>query len=315
MPVKSYRTVQPLRAGARIALVAPSGPLVKSTYLDDAVANVTVFGWEPVVGEHVTKKEGYLAGSDDQRLHDLNTALRDPRIDAVWCLRGGYGASRIIERIDYEAFQRHPKPVIGYSDITALHAALGVRCETVTYHAPTAREEITPFSRHSFERALIQVTDPCGLADATVTIRDGRVTGRLAGGNLAVLCSLMGTPYFPDLRDAILILEDINEDLYKVDRMLNQLLLAGVLENVAGLAIGHFTGIWASDTSPEERQELEAGARTLEILLHEIANRLNIPCVVGLPIGHISEQWTIPLGALATLDAGATRLTVHLGDK
>jgi muramoyltetrapeptide carboxypeptidase len=162
VPIKHFRRVKPLERGARVALVAPAGPLQNPEELPRAEANVRNFGWEPIVAAHATNRIGYLAGSDRERLDDINRALRDPTIDAVWCLRGGYGMLRILPGIDYDAVSRSPKTIIGFSDITALHAAVQRKCGLITYHGPHARESMTDFSRDSFERAVIQQTDPCG---------------------------------------------------------------------------------------------------------------------------------------------------------
>jgi muramoyltetrapeptide carboxypeptidase len=268
-----------------------------------AIANAKTYGWEPVLGAHVLAKQGYLAGNDVQRAADLNWALRDDSIDALWCIRGGYGVTRILDDVAYDAMQRRAKAVMGYSDITALHCAIGVRCGTVTYHAPTARAVITPFTHASFARAIIHQSDPCGVAPNARVIRPGSTHGRIVGGNLALLSALCGTPYAPDLRDAILMLEDINETVYRVDRMLQQLYSAGMLANIAAIAFGECTGCeGGSEDSAEER--------TLDMVLTELANRLDVPCLAGLPIGHIADQWTLPLGALATLDTERRELAV-----
>jgi muramoyltetrapeptide carboxypeptidase len=298
MPITPYHSVRSLARDARVALVAPSGPLHSADDLEHAVNNIREFGWEPVIGQNALARDGYLAGTDAQRLQDLNAALRDDTVDAIWCLRGGYGLMRILDGIDYRAIREHPKPIIGFSDITALHAAVGRLCQIVTYHGPTARVTISPFSRNSFERALIFHSDPGGTAHGARTLRSGRAQGRVMGGNLTLLAALVGTPYFPDLRDAILILEDVNEVAYRIDRLLHQLLLSGALKQVAGIGFGQFT---ECDEPPFR-------------VLQEIADRLDVPCVAGLPIGHVDEQWTLPLGALAMLDADALSLTFTLGE-
>jgi muramoyltetrapeptide carboxypeptidase len=245
-------------------------------------------------------------------LDDLNRALRDDTVDAVWCIRGGYGAMRILDGIAYDALRRRPKPVIGYSDVTALHAAIGRECHLVTYHGPTARSSITSFSRNSFERALTFGDDPCGTAHCARTIRPGTARGRLMGGNLALVTALIGTRYAPDLDRAILVLEDVNEPVYRLDRMLRQLLMSGALAHVAALAFGQCTACDDAEESGRESSDRAASesGRTLDDVLRETAEYLNVPCVAGLPIGHIDDQWTLPLGALATLDAGSLTLTV-----
>ena len=292
-----------LRAGARVALVAPAGPLQGDGDLARAQENARALGWVPVVGSHVLARDGYLAGTDGDRLADLNAALTDDAIDAVWCVRGGYGAMRILDQIDYAAMRRRPKPILGYSDVTALHAAISTRCETVTFHGPTARAHLTSFSRASLERALAG-EDSCGTAANATTLLGGRVRGRLVGGNLALLCALSGTAYSPDYRDAILVVEDVNEAVYRIDRMLTQLRLAGHLAQCRGVIFGQFTEI------PTDSPEEHLGARTLDNVLGEFAELLKVPCVAGAPIGHIGDQWTIPLGADAELDANERTLRI-----
>jgi len=290
-------------AGARVALVAPAGPLRDQADLERAMLNVRSFDWTPVRGAHVLEREGYLAGGDGDRLADLNVALADDSIDAVWCLRGGYGVMRILETVDYAALRRRPKPVIGYSDITALHSAIATRCESITYHGPTARAALTDFSRASLARAITG-SDCCGVADGAEILRGGRARGRLVGGNLALLCALAGTPYAPDYTDAILVLEDVNEPVYRIDRMLTQLRLAGVLSRCRAIVFGQFTDV------PQDSPEENLGARRLRDVLRESAEIAGVPCIAGAPIGHIADQWTLPLGAAAELDADARTLRI-----
>ena len=299
-----FRAPKPLEAGAHVALVAPAGPLPKPEDLPRAQENARSLGWEPIVGAHATERLGYLAGHDRDRLNDLNRALRDPKIDAVWILRGGYGLMRILPDIDYDALSRTPKSIIGFSDVTALHSAVQRKCRLITYHGPNAREVLTDFSRDSFQRAVINQTDSCGTAPNAREINAGAAEGRLVGGNLSLLSALCGTPYMPDLTDGILILEDINEPVYRIDRMLQQLKLAGVLNGCKAIVFGDCT------SCPEDAGGAEAGARKFDEVLGEIAHSLGVPCMSGVPVGHIDEQWTIPLGAMAELDTATRTLSV-----
>ncbi|HZD84418.1 MAG TPA: LD-carboxypeptidase [Gemmatimonadaceae bacterium] len=301
MPVNRYRRAKPLESGARVVLVAPAGPLQKPEELPRAQENARTFGWEPIVAQHATERTGYLAGHDGDRLNDINGALRDPSVDAIWCLRGGYGMIRILPGIDYDALSRSPKAIIGYSDITALHAAVQRKCKLITYHGPTARESLNDFSRDSFERAVVRQTDPCGTAPDARVINPGTAEGRLVGGNLAVLASLCGTPFMPDLTDGILILEDINEPVYRIDRMLQQLKLSGALNACKAIAFGECV------KCPDDAG---GGGRAFDDVLGEIAHALGVPCLAGIPVGHIDAQWTLPLGAMATIDTKTRTLTV-----
>ncbi len=293
-----YTSPPALAPGARVALLAPAGPLSDNDDLERAKKNVRALGWEPHVSEHALSRDGYLAGGDASRLADLNAAIRDPRIDGIWCLRGGYGTMRILDGVDYESLRRAPKAIIGFSDITALHLAVRARSDIVSFHGPAARAELTPFSRQSLLRAT-SATSATAVArdpftgDAPLTwLREGQATGRLEGGNLALLCALFGTPYAARVDGAILVLEDVNEPLYRIDRMLRQLILSGVLSRLAGLCFGAFTA---------RGDENDAGAHTLDVLFNEAAAHVPGPVVSDAPVGHIPDQWTLPLGARAEL--------------
>lgn len=301
MTNKFFGEIAPLGEGARVALVAPSGLLREPAHVSRAVANAESLGWIPVLGDHVSAAHAYFAGTDEERTHDLNAALRDDSIDGVWCVRGGYGAMRLLDDIDYEALERHPRPLIGFSDITALHAAIHRRCGIVTFHGPTARGELTDFSRRHLVRAVIEQTDPCGIAGQGRVLRSGRAEGRLAGGNLALVASLVGTRWSVDLDDAILVLEDIDEAVYRVDRMMRQLLLAGALDRCVGIVAGDFR---------PPAGETDVDNRTVDDVIAEAADAAGIPCFAGAPFGHIDDQWTIPLGARAVMDTDDCSLHV-----
>ena len=301
MTIATRRVPPPLAAGARVALVAPAGPLRGRDDLDRAVGNARALGWEPVIAAHALARTGYFAGDDDARASDLDRALRDEHIDAVWCLRGGYGAIRLLDRIDWSSLRARGKAVLGYSDVTALHGAIARQAGLVSFHAPTARTTLSSFSRDSLERAVMRGEDSCGYAKNGRTLRPGRATGRLEGGNVAVFAALVGTPYFPTLDGAILVLEDVNEAVYRIDRMLAQLRLSGALQGLRAIVFG------ACTNCPEESDD---GARSLDDVLLELANTLRVPCLAGVPVGHLPDQWTLPLGALAEVDADERALRV-----
>jgi muramoyltetrapeptide carboxypeptidase len=298
-----------LTRGSRIALVAPAGPLLERDDLTRAEALCRALDYEPVMGAHASGHHGYFSGTDDARLTDLNAALRDPAVDAVWCIRGGYGVTRILDGVDFEALARRPRPVIGYSDITALLAAVVRRAGIVAFHAPTARAEMPLFSRRHFARVLTdpelsgpfeQLPPPANVlvpqANRVVTIRGGVAEGALAGGNLTLLQCLIGTPYFPDLDGALLFLEDVNEDLYRIDRMLAHLRMIGALSRLGGVLVGRFSGL---------KRHMSDGALGIDDVLDHYFGPLGVPVAYGLPIGHIEDQWTMPLGVRARFDAGA----------
>jgi muramoyltetrapeptide carboxypeptidase len=293
-----------IESGARVALVAPAGPLRAPADLERALENARSLGWEAVVGEHVRARHAYFAGTDEQRLADLNNALRDDSIDAVWCLRGGYGAMRLLDGVDYAALRRRPKTIIGYSDITALHCAIAARADLGSIHGPTARTKLTPFAEKSLRAAAMRNGDPCGVAPKAQTIVPGRARGRLVGGNLAMLVALHGTPFQPDYEGAILVLEDVNEAAYRIERMLLQLRLSGSLQRCAAIAYGSFT-----NTGQTEDTSL-GGDRTVNEVLREAAEIAGVPAICGIPMGHVADQWSLPLGMEAELDADAKSITV-----
>jgi muramoyltetrapeptide carboxypeptidase len=288
-------------------LIAPAGPLLETDDLTRAQELCRALGYEPVLGQNAHRRSGYLAGTDEERLSDLNRALDDPQIDAVWCIRGGYGTLRLLERVDFAALSRHPKPVIGFSDITALLIALNRQSGVITFHGPVARASMNEFTRTHFERVLTCTERPSQLSrppldpdvlvpqtDRIVTLSGGKAEGVLLGGNLSLLQCLLGTPFFPSLRGALLFLEDVGEDLYRVDRMLAHLRLAGALSGLSGVLVGRFTKLERSNGD---------GALGFDEVLATYFRPLGVPVAYGFPIGHIESQWTLPLGVRARLDA------------
>lgn len=298
---RSTTTSRHLPAGSRVALIAPAGPLANDGELQRSIDNTRLMGWEPVPGKHVRARHGYFAGSDDERLADLQWAVGDDSIDGIWCVRGGYGAMRLLPSLDVDAVTRANKPLIGFSDVTALHS-LWQRAGVVSYHGPTARAVLSEFSHSGLQHA-VQSREPLHFeASGAASVRGGKASGILAGGNLALLAALCGTPWQVNLRDAIVVIEDVGEAMYRLDRMLVQLRLAGAFEGCAGVVFGQFSNC------PDGTED---GARTLQELIDETVNALRVPAIAGVPVGHIGDQWTLPLGEMATLDAGACTLTVR----
>lgn len=290
-----------LAPGAHVALVCPSGALGGPHELARAVANAESLGWRVTVAPHVLVRSGYFAGDDAQRGDDLVQAMLDDDVDGIWCVRGGYGAGRLLPRVQEALASMRPKALVGFSDITALHAAWQ-HAGLVSFHGPTARSPLSDFSRAALTAVVQHGAAPTWQAADALVVRGGRATGRLAGGNLTLLASLCGTPWAPGFRDAIVVLEDLNEATYRVDRMLTQLRLAGAFDGCRGLAIGHFTD--CADTTGD-------GTRTVATLVEELAAALAVPALHGIPVGHIADQWTLPIGAEATLDADARTLQLH----
>lgn len=283
-----------LGQGSRVALVAPAGPVAPER-VDAAVERLRALGLDPVPGASASRQTGYLAGSDAERLADLQTAFDDPTMDAVWALRGGYGTMRLIGHLDLRAMRSRPKPFIGFSDNTAVHLVL--RAAGITsFHAPHAAGDWSPLAERCLHRVLwhAEAAGPLETADAPIRLRPGTADGPLVGGNLALLAALCGTPAQPDARGCILFVEDIGEAPYRLDRAWAQLRLAGVLDGIAGLAFGQFT---------------ECGDGSAE-LVQEFADSCGVPALAGLPIGHEPDNWTLPVGIRARLDADAGTLSL-----
>ena len=293
-----------LRPGARVALVAPAGPMAEGA-VERAIGRVEGWGWEPVVGEFTRGRHGYLSAPDAERAADFNAALRDPSVDAVWCLRGGYGVMRILDDVDWDALRERPKAVIGFSDNTALHLAIQ-RLGIVSFHGPhPATETLNDFARGGLLRTLTDASPagvlhfPEGGPQRAETVTGGVAEGRLVGGNLTLVAATLGTPYAIQAEGALLFLEEVGELAYRVDRLLSQLRLAGVLSQVAGVVVGGFTGC-PDDDDPD----LPGAADVVRDRLDD----LGIPVAMGFPFGHVDDNWTLPVGVRARLDADAGTL-------
>lgn len=293
-----------LRPGDAVMLVSPSGP-IRAERLARGVELLTGWGLRPVPAPNAYARHGYLAGADELRAADLNAAFADPGIRGVICTRGGYGAQRMVDAIDMAAVRRDPKVVAGFSDITALQFALWRGARLAGVHGPGAawRDERTPRRSAESLHAALTTTEPVTVtadpAEETFPVRvPGRATGTLLGGNLCLVAASLGTPDMPDLTGAVLLVEDVQEPPYKVDRMLTQLRRSGALDGLAGVAVGQFTGC------------ADGWDTTVVDVLTDRLGDLGVPVLGGLPIGHGPGQLTVPVGTPAVLDTGAGTLTV-----
>ena len=308
------RLIRPkrLREGATIALIAPSSP-PSAEKLAKGIANLMQFGFKIAEGKSLRAQNGYLAGTDAERLADLHWAFQSPEIDAVWCIRGGYGAARLLPNLDYELIRRNPKPFLGYSDVTALHLAIHQRTGLVTFHGPVAASDYPKDTLLHFRSVLMQPIAPYtivakreGLESEPpeyqpFVITPGQANGVLTGGNLALLSSLAGTPFAPVFKKKIVFIEDVGEQPYRLDRMLTQLLQATDLAQAAGIALGVF-----NDCQPKQ----DSPSLSLPDTLRDRLGGLGIPVVYGLPFGHVTHQATFPYGIEAKLDAENMVLTL-----
>jgi muramoyltetrapeptide carboxypeptidase len=317
LPMPSLVRPRRLSTGQTVGLVAPSSAPNEPEDIRFAIETLASLGFRVRPGAHLFERDGYLAGADAARAADLNAMFADDAIDAVWCVRGGYGASRLLPMLDYDRMRGAPKALIGYSDITALHMAIHAQAGLVTFHGPVAWRAFTPYSLGEMRRVLCETTVPLRVGapppfesgagkidreNRVTTLVPGKARGRLLGGNLCLMAHLTGTPYAPDLRGAILFLEDVDEPYYRIDRFLTQLWLSGRLDGVAGVAFGKFTRCQPSPSFVQNR--------LLEDILAERCRALAVPAVAGLMIGHVDDQTTLPIGCLAELDAGAGTLTL-----
>jgi muramoyltetrapeptide carboxypeptidase len=294
--------------GDTVAIAAPASPPDQPEKIDEVIRRLTAYGFQIKPGKYLRRRDGYLAGSDEERVEDINTFFADPQVKAIFALRGGYGSCRILPLLDYAAIRMNPKPFIGYSDITAMQLAILTKAGVVTFHGSNATSAFEPGNESACRRVLMDPLDPKGMvlfargdvhAKALKTVTPGRVTGRLLGGNMTCLLRLIGTPYAPDFRGAILFLEDTGEKAYRVDGMFTHLRLTGVLSQIAGLVLGQF-----DHTDAEEQARITA-------CLQREAERIGAPCVSGAPIGHFAEQIMAPQGAMAELDAGEGKLVLY----
>jgi muramoyltetrapeptide carboxypeptidase len=292
----------PLRGGDRIGVCAPGGP-VREAALDRGLAYLRGRGFETVEGRHLRARHAYLAGTDAERLADLQTLLSDPAIRAIWFARGGYGTGRILGALDLSPLRRAPKALIGYSDATVLQAACDRVLGLGSYYGPLVAELGDPaaFDEDSLWTALS--ADAAGRRDleAASVARHGRGEGRLVGGCLSLLVGLVGTPYAPRTGGAVLFWEDVNEEPFRIDRMLGHLRLAGVLQGLRGMIVGRLIGCGGADP---------AAVLPLREILDTHLRGTDYPVVVDFPAGHCPAKVTLPLGRRVRLDTDPPRLTV-----
>jgi muramoyltetrapeptide carboxypeptidase len=302
-----------LATGATVGLINPAGPTFVKSDLTMVTEVLTALGLHWKFGEHVFDRHGYLAGTDAHRAADVNAMFTDPTVDAIMAVRGGWGCNRILPLIDYEAVRAHPKIVVGYSDITSLLIALLAKSGLVTFHGPVGTSTWNEFSTSYFRQVLfdaqmVTFENPSSKGDNLIqtkdrveTITPGVARGILIGGNLSVLTAMIGSSYLPSWKGVVLFLEDDGELVYRVDRMLTQLRIAGIAEQLAGVIIGKCT-----NCGPGEG----FGSLTLEEVLQEQIASLRVPAFAGAMIGHIENKFTLPLGIEVEMDADAGKIVM-----
>ncbi len=300
METQEKKSVKPtrLKPGDTIGIVAPAGPFDPEKFMK-GTAVLESMGFRTVFDETIFQKHGFLAGTDAQRADQVNRLFADSSVQAVACARGGYGSMRILGFLDFETIQKNPKIFVGFSDISVLLSVLHDRCDLVTFHGPvvTTLAHADQKTVAAMQWALTSDT-PLELAPENgMVVRSGMASGPVVGGNLTTLCHLVGTPYAPSFKGKILLLEDLGEAPYRIDRMLTQMKLAGCFNGMAGLILGSF-----EDCGPLSE---------IYVLVGDIFEDMNIPIMAGFEFGHGRRNIMVPLGLGATLETGKERLLYH----
>lgn len=306
---------KPIGKGSTLGLIAPGTAVSDPDDMQKAYEIADFFGFKIKIAESVLNGSGYKTRPAEMRANDVNSMFGDSSIDAVVCLRGGYGSGQILDMLDYKIIADNPKVFLGYSDITALHLAIGKLSGMVTFHGPMMLSSFTNFTIDNFKKIFLDRNFPTALLNPVSisgarnqypvrAIIPGKATGKTVGGNLSLVCSLMGTKYEIDAKNKILLLEDVEEAPYRIDRMLNQLSLAGTLKDASGIIIGR-----CADCKPDGSQSSTWDSTLGEVVDYYI-KPLDKPAFYGLNFGHTSDQLTIPLGVESEMDAETATLTI-----
>jgi muramoyltetrapeptide carboxypeptidase len=304
-----------IKKGGVVTIIAPGSPVRDLVALQQGIEALEDEGFEVEKSDYLCGRQLFYAGEDDVRAKEVNRAFADGSVAAIFCARGGAGSIRVLPFLDYEAISRSPKIFVGYSDTTALQLALLKRCGLVSFYGPMVETDLGKRSSArrrgklwSLLRGEETALEPqCSRRDEVLTLYPGEASGRLVGGCLSIFASLMGTPYEPDTRDAILFLEDIDESSHRIDRYLTQLLLAGKLAAIRGLIFGSFP----RSSYPPDHEYHDFHVPLIDIIQDRVLG-LKVPCIFGLPFGHVRDPYTIPLGGHGHLDATKRRLVVEV---
>lgn len=292
-----------LPKNATIGLIAPASPIYGANIFNSMIDSLNTLGYNIVLGNHVNDRNGYLAGKDEDRVSDLHDMFMNDMIDGIICVRGGYGSNRILDLINFDIIKENPKPFIGFSDITSLHLAIYEKTGLITFHGPVGKSDWNSFTLDSWNSILHHAKSPTYYIpegdENQFTICSGSSKGKLLGGNLTVLTSLLGSHYLPPFDGAILFLEDIGEDVYRVDRMLSQLALNGILSKLHGFVFGKCTNC-----------EMSTYSLSLNEVLDHYIKPLDIPAFYGAMISHEEQNLTIPVGIQASINADNRTISI-----
>ncbi|MEA5574565.1 LD-carboxypeptidase [Calothrix sp. UHCC 0171] len=287
-----------LQIGDTVGLVAPAG-IIEAKDIEDATKTFAALGLKVKLGKYILERYGYLAGTDIQRAHDINRMFADKSVKAIIAMRGGWGCNRILSLLNYIDIRKHPKIILGYSDITSLLLAINARSRIVTFHGAVATSTWNEFTLSYlkpilFDAGSVTMQNLNHIEAARVeVINPGKAKGKLVGGNLSVLSSMLGSPYLPGWNRRIFFAEDIGEDVYRIDRMLAQLKNAGILNQISGFIFGQCTNCKPGDEPTFK----------LNQVLKEYIQPLKIPAFYGSMIGHVKDKFTLPLGVDVEIDA------------
>ena len=307
-PTSSIIKPPRIKDGDTVGLINPAGITFNPDDISFVKETLEALGLKAKVGKHALDRYGYLAGTDTARADDVNGMFRDKEVNAILCIRGGWGCNRILPLLDYDLIAKNPKALIGYSDITSLLLAIHARTGLITFHGPVGTSTWNAFSLEYFKKILfggekVTMQNPnttgdnlAQAKDRVETVTPGKAKGKLLGGNLTVLTTMIGSEYLPAWKNGILFVEDDNEQVYRVDRMLTQLKLAGVLKQLSGFVFGKCTKCDAGEGY---------GSLTMEEVLNDHIKPLGIPAWYGAMIGHIENKFTVPVGCEAEIDADA----------
>lgn len=302
-----------LQKGATIGLITPASAVVDEASISRSREVLEQLGFHVKEGQYIRERYGNLAGTDEQRLEDLHRMFSDSSVQGILCIRGGSGASRLLDRIDYDLIRTHPKVLLGYSDITALIMALYTKTGLVTFHGPVGTSSWSNYVAQTFTDILLEnkkatYKNPEDKGDHIIQYKDrittlhpGVAEGTLLGGNLTLISGLCGSAYLPDFSNSILFLEEINESPEKVDRMFCQLKNAGIFSKISGFVFGKCT-----DCSPSNGY----GSLNLDQILNDYIRPLGIPAYSGAVIGHINDQFLLPVGVQARVNAAEGTLEI-----
>ena len=299
-----------LKTTNNLGLVAPAGRIYRDEEYHNIINNLSQLGFNVIEGNHTRSAYGYMAGRDSERVEDFHSMILNPKINIIMALRGGWGSNRLLPYIDFEAIKKNPKIIIGFSDITSLLLSIYSQTGLVTFHGPVARSVWTSNTKKWFfnvlstpplKKLILQPSSVSKTNSHQFTIYHGKAEGRLLGGNLSILVSMLASPYLPLFDNSVLFIEEVGEEYYRIDRMLSSLKLSGILSRIKGFIFGYCTSCNPS---------LNSDNLSLKQIVLDYISDLRIPSWVGFPIGHENDNLTLPIGNKVQIDSSMRTITL-----